>query len=241
MAGISVSSKTTSSVTLYVSGLDESWTNGTRTVYWYLGSAGGGIPTPSTYYKTKTSTIADGVSSGGSVTFSGLSTNTQYGVYCEIYHGSTFLKDLQGYVKTNATSSGSSIAKWSWSEGYMLAMDSEVIAARNAILNKTATTNFSHYVWNDLAYVVKLVMDKAVGWWDGDYATYDDVVISDGGSYELTADMFNSLRNNIEIAGDTYIGLGYRTGIGKVKSGDVVYGEYFLTLADYINACIDNL
>jgi hypothetical protein len=90
---------------------------------------------------------------------------------------------------------------------------------------------------------VKEIMDEAVGWWDSaDYATYYDTKFNSS-PYELTAVMFNSLRNNIEIAGNTdaYIGLGHKTGIGPVSSGDYVYGDYFLTLAEYINECIDNL
>ena len=90
MAGISVQSKTASSVTLYVSGLDTSWANGTRTVKWYL-TESGLIPTESAYDYTKSTTLADGVSSGGGVTFSGLEANHKYGILCTIYHGSTLL------------------------------------------------------------------------------------------------------------------------------------------------------
>lgn len=108
MAGISVGTTTTSSVQVYISGLDTSWSNGQRTVYWYLGSAGGGIPTASKYSQMKTTSLANGISEGGYITFSDLSANTQYGVYCAIYYGSTLLAGLQGYVKTNAQSGGGS-------------------------------------------------------------------------------------------------------------------------------------
>lgn len=102
MAGISVASTTSTSVTLYLSALQTAWQNGERTAYWYLGSANGGIPTESAYSKMETATIDDGVELGGEVTFRGLQPDTQYGVYCAIYHGSTFLADTEGYVTTDA-------------------------------------------------------------------------------------------------------------------------------------------
>lgn len=247
MAGISVDSKTSSSFTVYVSGLDTSWSNGTRTVYWYRGSAGGGIPTPSAYSQKKTASLANKVSSGGSVTFTGLSAGTQYGVYCEIYHGSTLLtpNGLQGYVTTDyEDSGGTSITKWDWyASNGSNASASQTISAYNAI-NGTGTgrntKNFSHSVWNDMVDKVKEICDEAVGWWDTDYATYYNTKFNST-PYELTADMFNSLRNNLEIAGYQKLSLGYKTGIGQVFSGDTVYGDYFLTLAEYMNSCIDNL
>ena len=49
--------------------------------------------------------------------------------------------------------------------------------------------------------------------------------------YTLTADMFNSLRNNLDFA--------YYTGISKVFTGDAVLGEYFVTLTEA--TAIDNM
>ncbi len=101
MASISIYSTTSSSVTLYLTSLDTSWAGGTRTVNWYLGRAGGTMPTTSSYYKSNTgNSLANGVSTSGTVTFSGLSANTMYGVLCEVYHGSTKLATLTGYATT---------------------------------------------------------------------------------------------------------------------------------------------
>ena len=235
MASISVGTKTINSVEVYLSGLDTSWENGTRTVYWYLGSANGGIPTANSYFKTKSATISDGVSSGGNVTFSGLQSGTQYGVYCEVYHNSELLTSKQGYVTTN-TGSSVIIPTWYWYRSNGSASATQTEAALNAIQNKRSTLNFSHLVWNDIVNKAKAISNLAVGWWDSDYATYSDTLMTTE-PYELTADMFNSLRNNLEIIAQ-YVGMGYKTGIGKVSPGDKVYGDYFDTLTEYMNDCI---
>lgn len=362
MAGISVASKTSSSVALYVSSLDTSWTNGTRTVYWYLGRANGGIPTESNYYMKRTATIADRAPSGGEVTFTGLSPSTQYGVYCAIYHGSTLLAELQGYVTTNAdeidtwsiapinlgtltsnyykflefnlneyqvyrysftapysgtldiaswesvdvrvylttnpsfnefggepysydayddgtdyyinyhiekdttyyvffrgfnelvtgacevdfgfvADAGTNISKWSWSASNGSANDTQTYAAYLALLNKEDTRNFSHLVWNDMVDKVWEIIKVKTNWWDSNYASKDNTKMNYS-PYELTANMFNSLRNNIELIGNDDSVLGRKTGISKVESYNTTYpvkAEYFLTLANYINDCIDNL
>lgn len=104
MAGIDVVSKTSSSVTLRLSGLDTSWNGATRTVYWYL--ADGGYPTEDAYDFKGTTSISGSPSSGGSITFSGLEANTKYYIACMIYHGSNLLAEKYGEVKTDYASSG---------------------------------------------------------------------------------------------------------------------------------------
>lgn len=164
--------------------------------------------------------------------------DTNYYVWVRCCFGSDS-GTIDFYVEPPGTSSPT-IEKWSWTSSNGGASSTQTRNAYNAVVNKTAVTNFSHIVWNDMVDKVKDIMDEAVGWWDGTYATYSNTRFN-ASPYELTADMFNSLRNNIEIAGNSYLGLGYKTGIDKVNSGDKVYGDYFLTLADYINDCIDNL
>lgn len=104
MAGIDVVSKTSSSVTLRLSGLDTSWNGATRTVYWYL--ADGGYPTEDSYDFKGTTSISGSPSSGGSITFSGLEANTNYYIACMVYHGSNLLAEIYGEVKTDYESSG---------------------------------------------------------------------------------------------------------------------------------------
>jgi hypothetical protein len=223
MAEISVMAKTATSVTLYLTNLDTSWSNGERLVTWSLDG------------QTKTSTLPDGVASGGEVTFDGLKADTTYQVSCTINLGST-TKTLSGSVKTD---SASSIAKWKWNDANGLATPTQIARAYNAVVNKTETTNFNWLVWDDLVDKVKQLTDATMGWWDEDYASYKNTKVD--ATQILTSDMFNSLRNNLELVGLNYAKLGYRTGIGAVSAGDIVYGDYFITLTDYINDCIDKL
>ena len=242
MAGISVYRKTTSSVTLYLSGLDTTWEQGTRTVYWYLGSANGGIPTESAYTYANTTTLADRVSSGGHTTFVKLEAGTQYGVYCTVYHNSTLLGSFQGYVKTDAESGGGSttnITKWSWNSSNGDATAIQTSMAYTAVVNKTEVSNFAYLVWNDIVDKVYELAFATVKFWDATYATYANTKMTSSDK-TLTAVKFNSLRNNLELVGNN-IGLGDKTGIDRVYPKDKVYGDYFTTLTEYINWCIENL
>lgn len=237
MAEISVGSKTSNSVTLYLSGLDTSWSSGERTVNWHLNA------------ETKTTTLANGVSSGAYVTFNGLKSNTIYGVYCTIFHGDTLLAELRSEVMTDE-GEAKPIEKWVWNDSNNLATANQTARAYNAVFNKTETINFPWLVWDDLAYKVKQLTDATIGYWDTDYATYDATKVD--GTQILTADMFNSLRNNVELSGG-------KLGISKIPnatdhdnaiegtmphpvlSGKTVFGHYFISLTDYINDCIDKL
>ena len=382
MAGISVGATTSSSFELFISNLDTSWGNGTRTVWWHIGSPNGGIPTENNYYDIKQGkSIENYASSGGHVKFYGLESGTRYGVLCQIYWfdhtldengeeiGTTLLKELVGEVYTDeeesynwilATSDfgnmdtkytnylhddlsdlfkyyyslmyrtevtfdedchveiyseGSldvygyfgtrpdfddgigvpfdfdiaddssnggvnfkiscdvtagtyyvwvracypdelgatslhinvseisesvGIDKWDWFSSNGSAEAYETEDAYNAVYYRQPTTNFSHKVWNDMVEKVYEIAFAKTKWWDEDYASVYDTKFHTK-PYELTAVMFNSLRNNIELTGNRSDVLGYKTGIGTVILGDEVDGEYFLTLAEYINDCIDNL
>ncbi len=129
MASISIYSTTSSSVTLYLTSLDTSWAGGTRTVNWYLGRAGGTMPTTSSYYKSNTgNSLANGVSTSGTVTFSGLSANTMYGVLCEVYHGSTKLATLTGYATTKYEEPGPTWELYPYTLGSISALESVSIS-----------------------------------------------------------------------------------------------------------------
>lgn len=147
MAYISVEYKTSTSVTLILRGLDTSWTLGTRTVNWYLGSANGGIPTSSAYYKSQSTTLSNGVSEGGTVTFNGLSASTEYGIYCEVYHNSTRLANLQGYVTTDAGGS-TAVPKITSYSAYQISsgsMDIEVSLVGTNLIGYTVTLGLSYF------------------------------------------------------------------------------------------------
>ena len=233
MAKITVSSKTSYSVTLWISSLDTSWTNGTRTAYWYIGSANGSIPTSSSYSQRKTSNIEDGVSSGGSVTFSGLSANTQYGIYCEIYHNSTLLASLEGFVTTSSSGGGSgTLTAWSWTTSNGTATDEETQRAYGALVQALSVNRFSHRVWNDMVYKTKAILDYIGESWDKYYDYFNATLMTEN-DRTLTAARFNSLRYNI--------GSHYSTGINEVNPNDEVDGDYFVILGRAINLWLNSL
>ncbi len=134
------------------------------------------------------------------------------------------------------------IEYWSWDKSNWNASEEETLTAYNAITTRGATTNFSYLVWNDM---VEKVVDLG-NIIDGEYVSWDDTHTSYSGTKmtlrdkELTAERFNSLRLNIELYGE-------RLGVGTIPysdipypvyAGDIVLGEYFLTLTNYINDCI---
>lgn len=147
------------------------------------------------------------------------------------------------------------VSKWSWSASNGSASASQTSASYSAIVNKQDTRNFSHLVWNDLVSKVGDILDAKGLSWDSTYASYDNTkaTLNANGEYELTAKMFNSLRNNLELAGYGYLGLSKipdttdhdEPPSGKiphpVNSNKRVFGHYFTTLATYINSCIDKL
>jgi hypothetical protein len=141
-----------------------------------------------------------------------------------------------------------SIAKWSWSASNGSNASASVTLNSYYALNKgIPTSDFSHLVWMDMVDKVWDIIKATTNWWDEDYASlYDtkNLPQNSDGLYELTAAAFNSLRNNIELVGNQSSVLGYKTGIGQVLAKNTNYrvkAEYFLTLANYINDCIDNL
>ena len=125
-----------------------------------------------------------------------------------------------------------SIAKWSWTASNGNASASLTQAAYSAVANKTAVTNFSYLVWNDLCDKVKEILDATGGSWDSTYATYANTKMASSNK-TLTATKFNSLRYNI--------GSHYSTGITEVYTNDDVLGSYFTKLASCINGWIDTL
>ena len=136
---------------------------------------------------------------------------------------------------------------WSWDISNGNASEEETITAYNAIKPYGATLdrdtrNFSYLVWNDM---VEKVIDLG-NIIDGEYVDWDDTHASYSGAKmkpkdkTLTAERFNSLRINCELYGE-------RLGVGTisysdipypVEQGDIVLGEYFITLTNYTNDCI---
>ena len=135
-------------------------------------------------------------------------------------------------LNISAPTSTTTVNKWDWYASNGSADADETYDAYIAVSYKEITTNFSHKVWNDLVKKVYDILDEKGLEWDTYYATYENTRMTTY-PYELTADMFNSLRNNLKFV--------YDSGIGRVEPGDDVLGSYFTTLAQSINYAIDDL
>ena len=173
----------------------------------------------------------DGTSGPGdnfAITYNVTAGTTYYIWVCESYGESTGTIEL--YVQPPEKTI--SITKWSWTASNGNASASQTQAAYSAVVDKTAVTNFSYLVWNDLCDKVKEILDATGGSWDSTYATYANTKMTSSNK-TLTATKFNSLRYNI--------GSHYSTGIADVAPNDDVLGSYFTKLASCINGWIDTL
>lgn len=235
MAYIYIESKTDTSVVLVIDALDDEWGNGTRTTAWYIGK--GYIPSDTNFdFFKRGDDIEDYAMAGGRVEFSSLESDTQYYVLCEIWNGSDRIDVIDGEFTTDSDNQPLHIEKWDWS-----ATAERSQAWLSLILPSLypIDPNFSHNVWNDLVKKVQDLIDATYLYWIGDYGSYEDTKMTLE-PYELTADKFNALRNNLDFV---CINRGIdNTGIGRVYSLDKNYpvlAGYFLTIANYINKCID--
>lgn len=129
------------------------------------------------------------------------------------------------------------VEKWSWDTSNIRQK------ARDAANSKGLVSNFSHSVWNDLCQKVQDILDYSHLSWDSETfgLTLLETKMSDTDSNDrvLTAQRFNSLRYNIDKNTNSLPDIHAVTGIGKVERGDIVYGQYFITIADTINKWID--
>lgn len=169
--------------------------------------------------------------------------NINFSISYDVVAGKTYYVWIRGCSSSDSGSSRfwilapseptqNSIEKWSWTKSNGDATDTQTSDAYYAVKNKTKVTDFSYIVWNDMVDKVKEILDEIGEGWDTTFTTFANAKISYANK-TLTADKFNSLRSNI--------GNNFSTGISRVYTGDVVYGDYFLTLADCINAWIDTI
>lgn len=118
---------------------------------------------------------------------------------------------------------------WDWEIGQGTDRDT----AYKAITNNGLITDFKYTVWNELVEKTYEVAcsDKTNGW-NNDVATYDATKMT-ATDREMTAKRFNSLRYNID--------QGSVTGMPIVGVGNIIKGEYFITLATHLNNWINKL
>lgn len=219
MAYIQITSTTESTISARMTGLDTSWNEGTRTVYWYIDGVMDG-----------TSTLPNGVSSGGSYTFRGLEPSTDYEIQAEV-KAATGL-DIWFSETARTDDPEIQVDPWSWTSSNGSASSAQTQRAYDALFDHGYLSDFSYLVWNDLCDKVQEVLDATGDSWDSEYASYNATRMSSN-NRQLTARRFNSLRFNI--------GSHESTGIQEVSKGDTVYGWYFTTLANSLNRWINNL
>ncbi len=125
-----------------------------------------------------------------------------------------------------------SVTAWSWEKSNGSAEDWETEDAYDAITSNGPTTDFSYKVWNDLVSKTNETIQAAGRSWDSFYLSFEDTKMTKDNKV-ITADRFNSLRNNINFGHDTKLPV--------VKKGDVIKGKYFITLASGLNSWINSL
>ena len=126
------------------------------------------------------------------------------------------------------------IEPWSWEESNGSASDEQTMLAYEAITSKGECADFSYLVWNDL--IEKVAEVRKTGdeepSWNSSYLSKDDTKMSLEDK-TLTAERFNSLWINIDTLKST--------DISAQKSGNIVMGNYFITLTSKLNSYIDDL
>lgn len=132
------------------------------------------------------------------------------------------------------------VKPWTWSDTNGTATAAQVKAAKNAVYNNGAVSDFSYLVWNDLVTKVYVAYDFMDGldWAGSQYGSYYNTKMTSTDK-TLAARRFNALRYNLDrICNELALST---TGIGTVVKGGAVKGEYFYTITDVLNACIRSL
>lgn len=140
------------------------------------------------------------------------------------------------------------ITPWSWTSSNGTATAAQTQAAYAALTSNGNTSSFHRNVWNDFVNKVNQVLAALNLSWADTYGTISNTRMNY--AYEdLTAARFNALRYNtrynswswaINPGLPGYVGRDNFIGIGSVgeNNADVVYGRYFLELAERLNLVI---
>ena len=132
------------------------------------------------------------------------------------------------------------MALWDWDSANSTSTHSasataiETAAARNAMRDKTAFSNFKAVVWNDMLYKIKEVLDYKYIDWDSTYGSFISTLKNSGDI--LTANAMNSFYINWIHA--TY-GSSSSVSFTPFQRGELVLGNYFLNAMTALNDYID--
>lgn len=227
MASISITSTSFDSIRARLVDLDTNWANGTRECYWYISTGGYADPDSDPY--DEYCELDDGDEQSPRVTFSGLDMDTKYYIVCDVWRTDTYRR-ITTFKKTATTDT---IELWDWEE------TSARQKAYDAITSRGKLTDFSYTVWNEMVDKVLDLKDVTGKSWyttnentGATYLTSSKTKMTSSDKL-MTADRFNSLKFQI--------GNAVGTGLNDVSPGDKILGEYFILLADKINAWIEKI
>lgn len=140
--------------------------------------------------------------------------------------------NTRGFFADFSLEATGGIEPWSWKRSNGRSTVTQVTMAYAVITAQGELSQFSYIVWNDMVDKVSEILKEKNLSWSSKYATLAATIMSEDDKV-LTAARFNSLRFNI--------GSHYSTGINEVQPGDDVFGSYFITLGEKINAWIDSI
>lgn len=182
-------------------------------------------------------------------TFSNLSPGTSYDIKISVFkivsgQDDLWLTNIEDSFQTKEIP----VLPWTWNDCQTIdgqpgeATASETIQAYNAITNHDSIINFSHKVWNDLCAKTLEIREAdkniSIKWktsQDGyNFLSYNDTLMSTNDTL-VTAARFNSLR--INIGSMTALSIPFPA----VANETIVYGQYFVILAEGLNTAINNL
>lgn len=218
-----ITNTTTTSISVNITGLSTSYTYNGRVFYVhaYKGSK---------LISEAEKKVSAGVSQTGTITVKNLSPDTEYTI--EVY---VYMPDLEEVIQLeDLTTDGVYtnpepilITKWSWTT-----TESNALKYHGAISTITAER------WNELVNKVsEYRIAKGKNAWNNNYPASNPLTIDKvrmKTDKVLTADRYNSLKNNL--------GTVYPTGISDVNKGDEVKGRtHFIAFTDKLNEAIDQL
>jgi hypothetical protein len=175
-----------------------------------------------------------------SFTLSDLSDDTTYNWNVYLGYAGTGDEAISWLTSVNANGSFTTkklilIDAWFWDKSNGDASDNQTKTAYKILKGETSVDDgFSYKVWNDLvekiAEVRNIRPDISVEW-DNAYATKNKTKVNVGDT--LSATRFNSICYNI----NNMKGVS----VSYVKSGDILYGKYIISLVETLNKIIGEL
>lgn len=156
-------------------------------------------------------------STGTSYTYTGLDSGTGYLIIIDVLYSGHYSSNWGTDSGFEYTDSAPAIDPWYWN-----------YAELNAFNNKGNFSVLTAARWNSFIDRINEAATQLSWGWDNSFASLAGTKAYSGQT--LTAAMFNSARYNVDAR--------YSTNLPVVSKGDTIYGWYFITLQDKLNAWI---